>query len=189
MLSISGCVCCYGVGKAAWPLCFTLIFFKRETELCEGFPNWCIHIQFGHRADDATSTHTCLYCSHSSYASLQGLIEQQREEISTVQSRVGGLHHLCNSYSSSCSASSTTSVTQSCIDIWQKSGGSKEGSWWRYARCPCEAHPDAGLHFQLHPGLSEAIVAWRASVVSIVYLLYKEQVDWQRAIGQSQQGD
>lgn len=87
----------------------------------------------------------------------------------------------------SCSASSTASVTQCCIDIWRKSGGSKEGSWWRYARCPCEAHPDAGLHFQLHPGHSEAIAAWRASGVPLVYLLllYKEQVSWQRAIRQA----
>lgn len=63
--------------------------------MCEGLPNWYIHIQFGHRADDATGTHTCRYCSHNYYASLQG--EKQREEISTVQNRVCGLHHLCNS--------------------------------------------------------------------------------------------
>ncbi|KAL7967048.1 hypothetical protein HDV63DRAFT_383599 [Trichoderma sp. SZMC 28014] len=91
---------------------------------------------------------------------------KRTEEIPTVL--VGSIIY---AIPNSCSASSTTSVTQSCIDIWQKSGGSKEGSWWRYARCPCEAHPGAGLHFQLHPGFCEAIAAWRASI------LYKEQVD------------
>lgn len=47
--------------------------------MCEGFSNWHTRIQFGHRADDATSTHTCLYCYHNFYASLQGLMEKQRE--------------------------------------------------------------------------------------------------------------
>lgn len=146
------------MGKATWLSCF-LCNFKRETKMCEGFPNWHTHIQFGYRAYDAASTHTCLYYHHNFYASLQGpRLRNKEEENSTMQSLA---------IPNSSSASSATSATQSCIDIWQKSGGSKEGSWWRYARCPCEAHPDAGFHCQLHAGLKEAIAAWREHLSSL----------------------
>ncbi|KAL7952678.1 hypothetical protein V8C34DRAFT_318837 [Trichoderma compactum] len=56
----------------------------------------------------------------------------------------------------SSSASSTTSATQSSVDIGQKGGGSKEGQakglGWRYGSgSPCEAHPDAGFQLVLKP--------------------------------------